>query len=213
MENVTSVGFTSCALRHHAKLPHLELAGGPAATGPAQTALERPPSRGVSSRPQSGHRLAQEGSYEGSSSLSLQHVLATCTTATTPRPPQPDLPSPGPSRPVSAGKPPRPTSAGGRPLSGRLRPTSAILASIMEDSYASQDSVMSGRASPLFPEAAAAYRAAGSRPTSAKWSKSRAGAQLTTSLQEQLNQKMGKLAFAGVMQGGDVQPMISKAST
>ncbi len=46
MENVTSVGFTSCALRHNAKLPDLELAGGPAATGPAQTPLERPPSRG-----------------------------------------------------------------------------------------------------------------------------------------------------------------------
>ena len=40
----------------------------------------------------------------------------------------------------------------------------------------------------------------GSRPTSAKWSKSRTGSQLTTSLQEQLDQKMGKLAFAGVMQ-------------
>ena len=69
--------------------------------------------------------------------------------------------SPGPSRPVSAGKPPRPTSAGGRPLSGRLRPISATLTPIMEDSYASQDSVMSGRASPLFPEAAAAYKVAG----------------------------------------------------
>ena len=46
MENVTSVGFTSCALRHNAKLPDLELAGGPAATGPAQRAFERPPSRG-----------------------------------------------------------------------------------------------------------------------------------------------------------------------
>lgn len=48
MENVTSVGFTSCALRHNAKLPDLELAGGPAATGPAQALLERPPSRGDS---------------------------------------------------------------------------------------------------------------------------------------------------------------------
>ncbi|KAL0037225.1 hypothetical protein WJX79_007052 [Trebouxia sp. C0005] len=213
MENVTSVGFTSCALRHNAKLPDLELAGGPAATGPAQALLERPPSRGMSSRPQSDNRLAQENSYEGSTSLSLQHVLAGCSTAATPRPSQPDVPSPGPSRPVSANKPPRPTSAGGRPLSGRLRPTSATLTPIMEDSYASQDYVMSGRASPLFPEAATAYKVAGSRPTSAKWSKSRAGAQLTTSLQEQLNQKMGKLAFAGVMQGGDVQPIISKAST
>ncbi|KAA6419574.1 MAG: hypothetical protein FRX49_10499 [Trebouxia sp. A1-2] len=213
MENVTSVGFTSCALRHNAKLPDLELAGGPAATGPAQALLERPPSRGMSSRPQSDNRLAQENSYEGSTSLSLQHVLAGCSTAATPRPSQPDVPSPGPSRPVSANKPPRPTSAGGRPLSGRLRPTSATLTPIMEDLYASQDYVMSGRASPLFPEAATAYKVAGSRPTSAKWSKSRAGAQLTTSLQEQLNQKMGKLAFAGVMQGGDVQPIISKAST
>jgi len=35
--------------------------------------------------------LAQEGSYEGSTSLSLQHVLAGCSTAATPRPPQPDL--------------------------------------------------------------------------------------------------------------------------
>ncbi len=62
--------------------------------------------------------------------------------------------SPSQSRPVSAGKPPRPTSAGGRPLSGRLRPTSATLAPILEDSYASQSSITSGRASPLFPEAA-----------------------------------------------------------
>lgn len=69
--------------------------------------------------------------------------------------------SPGPSRPVSANKPPRPTSAGGRPLSGRLRPTSATLTPIMEDLYASQDYVMSGRASPLFPEAATAYKVAG----------------------------------------------------
>lgn len=46
MDNVTSVGFTSCALRHNAKLPNLELAGGPAATGPAQTPPERPSSRG-----------------------------------------------------------------------------------------------------------------------------------------------------------------------
>lgn len=46
MENVTSVGFTSCALRHNAKRADLELAGGPAATGPAQTLLDRPPSKG-----------------------------------------------------------------------------------------------------------------------------------------------------------------------
>ena len=41
---------------------------------------------------------------------------------------------------------------------------------------------------------------AGSRPTSAKWSQSRVKVQLTSSLQEQLNVKMGKLAFAGVVQ-------------
>lgn len=62
--------------------------------------------------------------------------------------------SPGQSRPVSAGKPPRPTSAGARPVSGRVRPISATLAPILEDSYASQESIMSGRASPFFPEAA-----------------------------------------------------------
>ena len=46
---------------------------------------------GVTSRPQSGNRLVQERSYEGSTSLSLQHVLAGYSTAATPRPPQPDL--------------------------------------------------------------------------------------------------------------------------
>ncbi|DBA77662.1 TPA: hypothetical protein ACH3X1_009458 [Trebouxia sp. C0004] len=256
MENVTSVGFTSCALRHNAKLPDLELAGGPTATGPAQAPLDRPPSTGVSSRPQSVHRVVQEGSYEGSTSVSLQHVLAGCSTAGTPRPQ--DLPRAQcntiflqqvfvllvlhwqfvsvtnvyyrgwltgmymldsvimgwgqQSWSISASvcqQTASPHLSGGRPLSGRLRPTSASLRPIMEDSYASQDSVISGRASPLFPEAAAAYKVAGSRPTTAKWSKSRAAAHLTTGLQEQLNQKMGKLACVGVMQGGHEQPIMS----
>ena len=47
---------------------------------------------GVRSRPQSGKQWAQEESFEGSSSLSLQHVLAGRTPATTPRPPLSDSP-------------------------------------------------------------------------------------------------------------------------
>ena len=50
---------------------------------------------------------------------------------------------------------------------------------------------------------------AGSRPTSAKWSQSRARVQLTSSLQEQLNVKMGRLAFAGVMQVQHVKSVCS----
>ena len=61
--------------------------------------------------------------------------------------------SPSQSRPASAGKPPRPTSAGVRPASGKARPGSAPLKPIQEDSYTSEDSIMSSRASPLFPEA------------------------------------------------------------
>ena len=34
MENVTSVGFTSCALRHNAKLPDLDLLGGQVGASP-----------------------------------------------------------------------------------------------------------------------------------------------------------------------------------
>lgn len=41
---------------------------------------------------------------------------------------------------------------------------------------------------------------AGSRPASAKWTQNKSGPPLTASLQEQLNEKMGKLAFAGVTQ-------------
>ena len=40
-------------------------------------------------------------------------------------------------------------------MSGRVRPNSATLTPIMEDSFVSQESIVSGRASPLFPEGAA----------------------------------------------------------
>lgn len=47
MENVASVGFTSCALRHNAKLPLLDVPAGPVAASPGQQPQsERPLSRG-----------------------------------------------------------------------------------------------------------------------------------------------------------------------
>jgi len=46
MENVTSVAFTSCTLRHNAKLPDLELPGGPVAARPAVQPHQQAPSRG-----------------------------------------------------------------------------------------------------------------------------------------------------------------------
>lgn len=44
-------------------------------------------------------------------------------------------------------------------MSGRARPASATLTPIMEDSLVSQESIMSGRASPLFPEGPASKAA------------------------------------------------------
>ena len=47
MENVASVGFTSCALRHNAKLPLLDVPGRPVAASPGQQPQnDRPLSRG-----------------------------------------------------------------------------------------------------------------------------------------------------------------------